>query len=104
MINEKIELIDWRKSRQNMRESFCFILLIGEKGLHPKNLLEISWAIEYSKKIIVVHFENSPLEVTKRILGKYVPVEYIKVEEKHFDAEFNRKVLPLIEKYKLEAL
>jgi hypothetical protein len=93
-------MIDEKKSRKNMQNSCSYILLIGIQGLHPNNLLEITWAKEYSKPIIVVHFEDTPLTQTRTILANYSPVSYIQLNRNNMDAEFDQKVVPLINQYK----
>jgi hypothetical protein len=95
--------INYRKSKQNMAESIVFILLVGPEGLCPNNQLEIKWAKEYHKPIIVVYFEDSDIKETQTVLANYSPVEYLQMPDHDVEKYASILLLPIIEKYRILA-
>lgn len=91
------------KSKQNMANSVTMILLVGAKGLCPENHLEIKWAKEYHKPIIVVYFDDSDLKETRQLLAEYSPVEYLLMPDHDMEKHTSTHLLPILEKYRILA-
>lgn len=96
------KILNEEKSMQNMKNALCYILLLSEEGIQPLNHLEIQWAIKFQKKIIVVCFEKAPVDQVKHILKEYPFVAYVYTTKATYQTDLDKKILPLMEKYKNE--
>ncbi len=95
--------INYERSKKNMAQSTSMILLVGAKGLCPENHLEIKWAKEYHKLIIVVYFEDSDIKETNELLAEYTPVEYLCMPSHDVDKYTTTHLMPIVNKYRMLA-